>query len=195
MNPARDFQIANLSDKAQHVLTINAAHAYATLVPRAPGAIEAQDILESLKPADVVAGQVRSMSDAACLVSGLWLWHDFLEPSHLISQGIETPAGSLMHAIMHRREGDFSNAKYWLRQAGTHPAFESIRAKADAMINTLPADKLLFKLTANGWNPAAFVDFCEAAHSQPTSDRYLTAVTLQKIEWLTLMEHTARAAV
>src|SRR5947208_544638 len=49
---------------------------------------------------------------AACCIAGVWLLHDCLDESHTISQGIDTPSDSFWHAIMHRREGDFSNAKY-----------------------------------------------------------------------------------
>src|SRR6476661_1793936 len=48
---------------------------------------------------------------ASCCLAGMWLLHDYLDESHNISQRIDTPEGSYWHAIMHRREGDFSNAK------------------------------------------------------------------------------------
>ncbi|MCA9128548.1 MAG: hypothetical protein KDB22_15780 [Planctomycetales bacterium] len=54
------------------------------------------------------------------VLAGLWLLAGDLDRSHAISQGIKTPDGSYLHGIMHRREGDFSNAKYWFRNAGTH---------------------------------------------------------------------------
>src|SRR6187402_2363611 len=50
----------------------------------------------------------------ACL-AGLWLYHDFLGESHEISQDIHTPTGSYWHGILHRREPDPSNSKYWMR--------------------------------------------------------------------------------
>lgn len=58
--------------------------------------------------------------------AGLWLYADELERSHTVSQGIEESAGCWWHAIMHRREGDFWNAKYWYRQASGHPLFGSL---------------------------------------------------------------------
>ena len=61
----------------------------------------------------------RSMAEACR--SGLWLYHDYLDTSHTISQSISTPTGSYWHGIMHRREPDFSNAKYWFRRVGRHP--------------------------------------------------------------------------
>src|SRR5690606_33004536 len=60
------------------------------------------------------------------LVAGLWLYVDELDRSHQASQRIETPTGSFWHAIMHRREGDVSNSKYWFRRTGKHPAMSRI---------------------------------------------------------------------
>ncbi|RXG14169.1 hypothetical protein DSM03_101286 [Leeuwenhoekiella aestuarii] len=40
------------------------------------------------------------------------------EASHNIAQDINSPMGSLIHAHLHRIEGDDWNAKYWYRQAG-----------------------------------------------------------------------------
>src|SRR4028119_687385 len=58
-----------------------------------------------------------------CCRAGLLLLNDDLHASHEISQHIETPTGSYWHAIMHRREGDAFNSKYWWKRVGEHPAF------------------------------------------------------------------------
>src|SRR5262245_28801149 len=55
------------------------------------------------QPADGEMGQ--------CTLAAVWLVHDFLDESHAISQHVDTPSGSFWHGILHRREGDYSNAK------------------------------------------------------------------------------------
>ena len=68
--------------------------------------------------------QDRDMAEAC--KSAIWLYHDFLEESHTISQSIETSTGSYWHGIMHRRELDFYNAKYWFRLVGENPIFDKM---------------------------------------------------------------------
>lgn len=59
-------------------------------------------------------------------VAGLWLLAGELDRSHDISQNLDSATGSYWHGIMHRREGDFTNAKYWMRRAAGHPAIEEL---------------------------------------------------------------------
>lgn len=60
------------------------------------------------------------------IATGLWIYVDDIERAHTVAQAIENPTGSAWHAIVHRREGDFSNSLYWWRLAGTHPAFSDL---------------------------------------------------------------------
>jgi hypothetical protein len=52
---------------------------------------------------------IRDRDMARACLAGLWLYHDFLDESHTISQDIDTPTGSYWHGIMHRREPDAGN--------------------------------------------------------------------------------------
>jgi hypothetical protein len=49
------------------------------------------------------------------------LWYDGKDDwdqSHNIAQDIEDRNGSWIHAYLHRKEGDISNARYWYQRAG-----------------------------------------------------------------------------
>ena len=48
------------------------------------------------------------------------LWHDARgdwERAHQTVQDLDTPAAAWVHAYLHRREGDQSNARYWYTRA------------------------------------------------------------------------------
>ena len=80
----------------------------------------------------------RRMADACR--AGMWLLFDFLDESHAISQEISTAEGSYWHALLHRREPDFSNSAYWFRRVGTHAVFEPLRMEAARLAAGGPPD-------------------------------------------------------
>lgn len=139
------------------------------------------------------------------LQSAALLWHDDLDGSHEISQGIQTADGSFLHGIMHRREPDNSNAKYWFRRVGDHPSFPAlaitIRDFAAANSKTLGKSgqvsgefDFVCSLIPNGsWDAFAFVDACHHAMNQTESpsaaeiQKNLQAI--QELEFQTLLNH------
>lgn len=135
---------------------------------------------------------------AACL-SALWLWHDFLYESHAISQTIDTPTGSFWHGIMHRREGDFGNSKYWFRRVGRHPVFGPLAAAAaeeaaSAETASSLAGEFAGDLAGGDWDPFRFVDLCErAVRSGDAHDTDLLR-RIARREWQLLFDHCYRAA-
>ena len=56
-------------------------------------------------------------------LAGLW-WDakDNWEQAHESAQQDEGPAGSWVHAYLHRKEGDSSNASHWYTRANKIPA-------------------------------------------------------------------------
>jgi hypothetical protein len=49
------------------------------------------------------------------------LWHDGRggwDEAHRIAQSIDDAEGAWVHAYLHRKEGDLSNAGYWYSRAG-----------------------------------------------------------------------------
>jgi hypothetical protein len=141
----------------------------------------AQPLLAALTPATLFgpAGPKDAEAARACL-AGLWLRHDFLEESHTISQSLETPEGSFWHAIMHRREPDPGNSKYWWRRVGKHPVLTQLAAQAPSVGYTFTT-------------PEAFVDFCERVRGKKNTDEDL-AQKIQLLEWQLLFDHCFRLA-
>src|SRR4051812_10620301 len=183
-----------LSATAHDILKLNSTAAYTALVVQGEGNRQAAEVLRSITPEVLFTKPVVSRPDAEALLSGLWLWHDWLDSSHTLSQSIHTPTGSFWHAIMHRREGDFSNAKYWYARCVSHPVLRSMAPYANDILHPLPADKSLLKLVSAGWDPNAFVDLTEAVADRPDDPRHKAAIMLQKLEWRLLFDHSMRAA-
>ena len=100
------------------------------------------------------------------LRAALHLWNDSLERCHALAQEIHTPTGSYLHGVMHRRESDYGNAKYWFQRVGRHP---------------------VFPLLAEDWDPFHMVDQCEKAARDPELE--LSLRPLQAREIALLAEH------
>ncbi len=159
---------------------------------------------DSTKPAlgaytDGAAFSPHAIADtdmAACCRSALWLYHDYLDTSHTISQGITTETGSYWHAIMHRREPDYPNSKYWFGRAGDHSVFPAIREAAAGIAATATSlpDSATFLTTQSAWDPYAFVDLCKAANFGRTPVEDLCR-QIQQREWEILFDYCYQTAV
>jgi hypothetical protein len=121
---------------------------------------------------DPLADRIREDASGALpplVQAGLWLLAGDLDASHAISQSDESPNGSFWHAVMHRREGDFGNAKYWFRRVGTHPVLRHLG-------------------TTGYGDPMRFVDACERAAKGHAADAAELA-GWQWLEWQSLFAH------
>jgi hypothetical protein len=134
------------------------------------------------------SGQVRDRTMADACRAGLWLYHDYFDESHTISQEIETPSGSYWHGVLHRREPDFANAKYWFRRVGKHPIFEALRIAAEQLDGASSV-----KIPAP-WDPFWFIDYCEACSSTRDPAEML-ARQIQQREWELLFDYCYRSAL
>ena len=148
----------------------------------------------------MLPGVVSSVETTA-LHAGLWQINDWLDESHNCSQSIEGDGegnGDYWHAIMHRREPDLSNAKYWFRRVGHHACFESLARVAAVALDesgSPKADSWKKRLGVSGnWDSSAFVDFCHATDRDGDPALARAARRIQWAEMLLLLVHTARAA-
>ena len=132
---------------------------------------------------------------ADCCFAALWLWHDFLDESHALSQEIETPDGSYWHAIMHRREPDYGNAKYWFRRVGDHPIDAPLATAARELASFAQFDPAAEFLTRQStWDSFQFVDLCETI-ARGRSQAEQLARQIARVEWQLLFDHCFRKAV
>jgi hypothetical protein len=72
---------------------------------------------------------------AEAILAGLLQINDYLDESHNHSQSIQGEGqdvnGDYWHGIMHRREPDYGNGKYWFRRVGHHPCFDLLPELAE----------------------------------------------------------------
>jgi hypothetical protein len=142
--------------------------------------------------------KVTSPPDAIALKAGLFQIHDYLDASHELSQSIEGQGrradGDYWHAIMHRREPNYSNAKYWFRHVGSHPIFAALAEAVDGILSqaeTASAQTARQKLLASGcWDPLVFVDFCQQCSRGQDPELTEIAKRIQWTEMQLLLEQT-----
>jgi len=121
------------------------------------------------------------------------LYHDHHDAAHDLVQDLSDRDGALIHAILHRREPDYWNAKYWFRRIDVHPVYLALGRR----LATLPAppngEPLVRDLTLPGaFDPFAFVDLCEQVERSPAEApivRWLREV--QQAEFEELVTHLA----
>ncbi|MDQ2800431.1 MAG: hypothetical protein M3Y13_12425 [Armatimonadota bacterium] len=138
--------------------------------------LSGRDPLPPLKPTQVYDSSLASAIDALMLPvtvkAGLHLWNDDLASSHALVQPLASDAlADYWHALVHRREGDWNNAKYWFGQVGLQPILREIYGEeADA--------------------PMTFVDRCRAVDE----GRDAELETFQQHEIARLLDYAADCA-
>jgi len=145
---------------------------------------------------------VLSRDDLVAVRSGLFQLHDALGRSHVLAQSVEGrgrhQAGDYWHAIMHRREPDYANSKYWFRHVGRHPVHAELPRHASAILANAEGDDCARwrsrLLTSDRWDPLAFVDLCEQFASSEDSPLGQAARRIQWVEMLLLLRSTCEDA-
>ena len=176
----------------QNLLTDN------RLAPLGPGTPNQRlsSLLKALTLDNLFAPQaIRNRDMATACLAGLWLYHDFLDEAHTLAQALETAEGSYWHGLVHRREPDFENAKYWFHRVGEHAIFAALGDAAGQLAQSAPADPATaFLAKQSSWDPFAFIDLCEAVQ-RGRSQSELLCRHIQQREWQLLFDYCCRATL
>ncbi|MEM9753727.1 MAG: hypothetical protein AAF916_10125 [Planctomycetota bacterium] len=144
-----------------------------------PGSAAQADALPVVRE---LAGQ-DAFADRSDLLAGLFLYADDLDTAHGHAQDDATPTGSFWHAIVHRREGDFDNARYWYAKASHHPAMSHI---------DLVGGGAGSGTDVAAYDPDAFVRQVQHAHQADERNGATPALmSTQRKEWKALFEWCA----
>ncbi len=171
------------------------------LAPGAPG--RERHWLRHLIEQRVEALRPGAASPVNCtaVAAGLLQIHDWLDRSHEYSQSIEGQGrhsdGDYWHAIMHRREPDYSNAKYWFRRVGRHPIQDALGQIASEILqecDDASAAEWAGRLTQGGWDSFAFVDLCQSCARDGETPLAMAARRIQREEMFLLLSQTAQDA-
>jgi hypothetical protein len=156
------------------------------LRPTEPGHPDMLRKIRAAKEEDLTGGAVLADSGYPRLIrAGLLYAYDAIDECHRIVQEIPSDLASYWHGMVHRREGDFENARYWFRRTGTLGVFGEMHAKS-AEVSSLMGRQ-------ENWDPYLFVGQCEQARfGGDVNQKELVA--LQQLEFEVMFDQLWRGA-
>ena len=108
----------------------------------------------------LLGGVIDDSNAAMAARAGLFLLAGGLDDAHRIVQDVDTLEARYWHGIVHRREPDYSNAKYWFRQLGHHAVFDDL-VRTGTFEDLLSQKTINHILPSGKWDPFRFVDLCD----------------------------------
>ena len=108
---------------------------------------------------------------------------DAIDEAHTFFQDAPGDLGAYWHGMMHRREGDFENARYWFRRAGALPCFPALHRAAGEFSADMARQP--------GWDPYLLTGECERARFGAVETATALA-RLQRAEFAGVFDYTWR---
>ncbi|MBV9128359.1 MAG: hypothetical protein JO117_09765 [Verrucomicrobia bacterium] len=131
-------------------------HEETLAIPLPTGPLELERVIRLREADDATLRGGLPVADAALVPlvrAALFYFLNALPESHAILQKAEGDVAAYWHGMVHRREGDFDNARYWMRRAGEQPTFAELHARA--------ADGSPNMARQMSWDPFLFINLCE----------------------------------
>ena len=120
------------------------------------------------------------------LRAGLFYYHNAIEDSHREAAKGEGDLAAYWHGMVHRREGDFDNARYWMRRAGEQPVFQEMHGRS--------ADGAPNMNRQSNWDPSLFINLCEQ-YKYGAHEYKKEIGTLQRVEFAVMFDYVWRRCV
>ena len=137
--------------------------------------------IHTLSDEPLFGGAIDDSNAANAARAGLLLLAGGLEDAHRIVQGFDTPEAQYWHGIVHRREPDYSNAKYWFRQLGHYAVFDDL-VRTVTFEDSLSQETINHILPSGKWDPFRFVDLCEESEKVGRSNLLNELLIIQQKE-------------
>ena len=145
------------------------------------------DLLIRLREADdavLSGGRVIVRPENFALVRGGLLYAiDAIHEAHTFFQDAPGDLGAYWLGMMHRREGDFENARHWFRRAGALPCFSALHRAAGGFSADMARQP--------SWDPYLLTGECERARFGAEESGAALA-RLQRAEFEGVFDYTWR---
>ena len=120
------------------------------------------------------------------LRAGLFYYHNAIADSHREAARDEGDLAAYWHGMVHRREGDFDNARYWMRRAGEQPVFQEMQGRVH--------DGAPNMARQSNWDPFLFINLCEQyKYGEHEYKKEIGA--LQRVEFAVMFDYVWRRCV
>ncbi len=121
------------------------------------------------------------------LRAGLFYYHNALDDSHKEAAKGDGDLAAYWHGMVHRREGDFDNARYWMRRAGEQPVFQEMHGRA-------AAENAPNMGRQSNWDPFLFTHLCEQ-YKYGAHEYKKEIGALQRVEFAVMFDYVWRKCV
>lgn len=150
--------------------------------------------IQSMPVDKLLGGSIKSKPMAEAVKAGLCVALDAWEEAHSIAQDLDTAEGSYWHGIVHRREPDGGNAKYWYRRVGEHPVL--FQLGSDETRKALSSTTAFDQITESGsWEPFIFIDLCLVCENGQRPELKTELLALQIKEIQLLLGHCVKSTI